>query len=167
MKIFKSFSRVLALCFLLSLTNNLFAAQSPPEVTEIASSEQGLQPTSFDATAVETVQLNETKIDVPAPITLEPTSLVEWWQFIYALLTPLAVWLFGAIWPSSTKRELVTKATSVAIVILVVVLSFKGFTIATLSQAAIALIMQVFVYDKMYQPLGIDTAKRKSYSNQK
>jgi hypothetical protein len=167
MKTFSSFSRILALCFVLSYTLCLPEAKSAPEVTVLASNEQGLQEPAFNLEAIENPGVNQTKIDLPAPITLEPTSLMEWWSFLYALLTPIAIWLFGKFWPSSTKQALVTKATTVALVILIVVLTFKGFTFATLSQALIALLMQVFMYDKVYQPLGLNTAKKENYTNPK
>lgn len=160
-----SFLRVLALCFMFSFTNTLSAAKSLPEAPEMTRSEQELSFQPTDTGAINgLVKNNTTVIDVPDAIVLEPGSFIEWWQFIYALLTPLAIWLFGMWWPSSTKRELITKAMSIAVVILIVVFSVKGFNFATLSQSVMALIMQVFVYDKVYKPLGLNTSKTSKYS---
>lgn len=150
---------VLCVIFITSIDNVITAQEVSPQVTVLSD-------TGKYALSVQLPDGNQTTIDLPGAISLEPSKLIEWWQFIYALLTPLGVWLFASFWPSSTKKELVTKATSIAVVILVIVLTFKGFTIATLGQAVIALIMQVFVYDKIYQPIGLSSYKPKSYKKE-
>lgn len=90
-------------------------------------------------------------------------SVFAWWQFIYMILTPIGIYFFGKFFPSSSKSELIIKSTSIAVVVLLIILGVKGYTLMGIGQALVALIGQVFFYDKVLNPLGFNTEKTKSY----
>lgn len=158
MKTFRSFFSTVLLYFLFSFIICLPEAKSSPELTTIAQ-DVSVEPNQNLIMPEDAVKGPEIGISIPSGVTLEPGKLLEWWTFWYGILTPIAIWIFGKFWPSSTKRELLTKAISLALVILVVIISIKGLNFATLSQSFMALIMQVFMYDKIYKPMGLETSK--------
>jgi hypothetical protein len=111
-----------------------------------------------------TVNVDTGSVIFPLPIDpLNPDSLFAWWQFIYAFLTPVGIYIFNKYFPSNTQQELIIKSSSVAILVLIVIIFFKGFTLVTLGQAVLAFIMQVISYDKVMKPLGMESPKLKSY----
>jgi hypothetical protein len=113
-----------------------------------------------------TVNVDTGSVIFPLPIDpLNPDSLFAWWQFIYALLTPVGVYIFNKYFPSNSQQELIIKSSSVAILVLIVIIFFKGFSLLTLGQAIIAFIMQVINYDKVLKPLGMESPKLKSYKH--
>ena len=89
--------------------------------------------------------------------TTNSKSIFEWWMFIFSLVMPLGLWVINKFFPSTKKKELILKSTSIAIVVLLIIVLSKGATILVIGQAVLAFIMEVLAYDKILQPLGLDT----------
>lgn len=93
------------------------------------------------------------------------TSIFDWWIFLFSLIMPFGLWVFHRFFPSVTKKELILKSTSVAVVVLMIIIGLKGMTLAVIGQAVLAFIMKVVAYDKVLQPLGLDSPKSQEYEN--
>lgn len=106
-----------------------------------------------------------------AQITLPPAfnpndvnNVMSWWWFIYGLVAPIGMFLILKFWPSASKPELILKSTSIGIVVLLIIIFSKGASIIVIGQAVLAFIFQAFTYDKLYNPLGLKSAKKEGYS---
>jgi len=106
------------------------------------------------------------KIDLPDKVNVASgESWFQLWMFIYALLTPIGFWVFAKFFPSSKKSNLIIKATSFAILVLVIFFSMKaqGVSIEIVGKAAFAFIMQIVTYDKLFKPLGLKSPRLQNY----
>lgn len=95
-----------------------------------------------------------------SPPILDPSnadSILGYWEFYYVIAMPLLNWLLSKMWPSATKKELILKTSSFAIVVLLVIIFNKGFTAAIVIKAVGAFIAQVFAYDKILNPAGLSS----------
>lgn len=127
--------------------------ETPPPIEDVAN--DIIKVITDDTTAV---------ITLPDPfIPTDPTSVFEWWMFIFALVTPIGLLIMNKFWPSSSKKGMIIKATSVGIIILMIIVYSKGATALIIGQAALALIMKVFTYEKIYKPLGFSSKKARGY----
>lgn len=93
------------------------------------------------------------------------TSVFDWWVFLFSLIMPFGLWVFHRFFPSVTKKELILKSTSIAVIVLMIIVGLKGMTIAVIGQAVLAFIMKVVAYDKVLQPLGLDSPRSEDYEN--
>lgn len=104
-------------------------------------------------------------ISLPSPINpVDPASLFEWWIFLYGLLVPIGVYIFSRFFPASTKRDLIIKSTSIALIALLAIIFSKGVSITIIGQSFLAFVMQVITYDKIYKPLGMESKKTEDYT---
>lgn len=87
----------------------------------------------------------------------DPTSISKYWAALYAILMPFGNWLLAILWKSNTKKDLTLKTASFAIVILIVIISFKGINVSVIIQALVAFVGQAFFYDKVYNPSGLNS----------
>lgn len=86
-----------------------------------------------------------------------PDSIVGYWQFLYALAMPVGNYLLSVFWPSNTRKELTLKTTIFAIVVLVFIVTFKGVSFAVIMQAVLAFFAQALTYDKVLNPMGLNS----------
>lgn len=94
------------------------------------------------------------------PPVLDPTSpdsIIGYWQFLYVAAMPIGNYLLTIFWPANTKKELTLKTTIFAIVVLVVVVGFKGISFGIIMQAVLAFFGQALTYDKVLNPLGLSS----------
>jgi len=78
---------------------------------------------------------------------------------------PIGIWILSKVWPSNNKKELTIKAISIAVMVVLIIVMAKGFTTAQIMNAVVALIFQAFTYDKVMQPLGMESAKKPNYKS--
>ena len=162
----KNFVFVLLLMFgsMLSFGQAKDATPTLPTATEQVAIDS---PTIHDVVD-NTVQIltDNPNAEVKIPETVNPTdtnSLIKWWWFIYGLLMPIGTFIFNRFFPSSKKRELIIKSTSVAILTLVVLLTWKGYAMLAVMQGVMGFVMQFFMYDKLYNPAGLKSFRKKNY----
>lgn len=110
----------------------------------------------------------DTSVSIVIPSPLDPTNpnnIFEWWMFLYGLLMPIGLWLFHKLRPSSTKKELVIKSTTAAIIViaLIIIGLGKGLTLPVLFQSVFAFVMQWINYEKVLKPLGLKSPREKTY----
>jgi len=100
---------------------------------------------------------------ISLPDKFDPSStdnIFQWWMFIYALVMPLGLWIIHRFWPSTTKKDLILKSTSIGIVVLLIIVFSKGASMLIIGQAVIAFIMKAFTYDKVYAAIGLQSPRK-------
>lgn len=152
-RLYLIFSFILIFSFQSVCQDTLIVEQQPIEdvISEV------IKTLTKDSTAV--VQL---------PGVFDPTnqeSIFEWWMFIFGLLMPIGLWFLHKVWPSQTKKTLILKSTSIAIIVLLIIVFSKGASILVIGQAILAFIMKVLSYDKFLQPMGLGSPKPRNYQN--
>jgi hypothetical protein len=101
-------------------------------------------------------------VDPAAPPPFDPSTTSSWlasWTWWYTLTMPIGTWLLSYIWPSNTKQALTIKASSFAIMIVVVIVMYQGIDTKSILNAVLAFLMQAIAYDKILQPIGLDSKK--------
>lgn len=104
-----------------------------------------------------------------APEQFNPKSaqnVFDWWVIIYSLVMPLGIWVFHRFFPSFTKKELVLKSTSIAITILLIIVFLKGASGVVISQAILAFLTKIAIYEKFYKSIGLDSKKPEGYKKE-
>lgn len=96
-----------------------------------------------------------------------PTTVIEYWQFLYALLMPVLNYVIAWIWPSNTKKELTIKTFSFALAVIIALVFYKGFTAAVIFQAVLSFLGQFLLYDKLLNPLGLNSPAQYKTQNKK
>lgn len=158
-KIFRSSVMFLTLMFALAMptiAQDTLTTEQPPPIEDVVN--EVIKVITNDSTAV---------ISIPGAFDpSNPASVFEWWMFIFALLMPIGLWVLHKVWPSQTKKTLILKSTSIAIIVLLIIVYSNGASLLVIGQAVLAFIMKVFSYDKLLQPIGLDSPKPRNYQKE-
>jgi len=114
---------------------------------------------------IEVLTGDEVTIDVPPTFDpFNPAVVMEWWVFIYGLLSPIGLYLLFQFWPGLNRKDLIIKSISVGVIAitLVVVARGQGADFQTIASAVFALVLQTGSYRSMYKPLGLKSKKKES-----
>ncbi len=91
-------------------------------------------------------------------------SVFAWWIFIFAVIMPLITkYILQRWWPALEKDSLVIRASSMALVVILIIVFSQGASLAVIGQGVLAFVMKVLMYDKIYKPLGLGTVKPEGY----
>lgn len=162
-KIFFAMSLSFVFCF--AVPGQIFSQDVEPVKTEVVAVDTITVKQVADEVLKVLTKNQGAEIIIPdSPVTpANPAEIFEWWVFIYGLLMPIGFWILSKVWPSNNKKELTIKAVSIAVVVVLIIVMAKGFTTAQIMNAVVALIFQAFTYDKVMQPLGMESAKKPGY----
>lgn len=162
-KIFLAMSLSFVFCF--AVPGQVFSQDVEPAKTEVVTIDTVTLKEVADEVLKVLTKNQGAEIIIPdSPVTpANPAAIFEWWVFIYGLLMPIGFWILSKAWPSNNKKELTIKAVSIAVVVVLIIVMAKGFTTAQIMNAVVALIFQAFTYDKVMQPLGMESAKKAGY----
>lgn len=123
---------------------------------------------SFEELVNQVIQaVTDSEAEITLPGKFDPNnsgSVFSWWIFIYGLIAPIGMYIIMKFWPSATKSQLILKSTSIGIVVLLIIVFSKGASIVIIGQAVLAFIFQAFSYDKLYNPLGMKSARTPDYA---
>jgi hypothetical protein len=170
----KKFVFLLMISVILSLSlsakNEIVIDEEPAVVTAIADDTEMLTDADLLATAEQVLQVitgnKDAVIIMPDKLDISSlTSLMNWWVWLTTLLSPILLYLFNRFWPSFTKKELIIKSSSMGIIIIwaVILIAGGGFNITSVIMSLVMFVVQVFSYDKVLQPLGLNSPKASSY----
>lgn len=137
------------------------------ELTEASEVPHAEKPNVQDAVN-ELIQVitNNPDVNITLPDKLDTkdqNSINNWYGFLVALLAPIITFIVSFFWPSFTKGQLIAKSLGAVILLVIVFISMKGeVNYGDLMQVFIGLVGNVFSYDKLYKPMGLES-RRKVY----
>jgi hypothetical protein len=156
----------------LSAKNEIVIDEEPAVVTAVneANAVAPAPDPDLIKTAEEVLQVitgNENAIII-MPEKLDITSLaslMQWWVWLTTLISPILLYFFNKFWPSVNKKELIIKSSSMGIIIIwaVILIAGGGFNITSVIMSLVMFVVQVFTYDKILQPLGLNSPKSVGY----
>lgn len=136
-------------------------------VIDIAAASDTVPVVSFEELVNQVIQaVTDSQAEITLPGKFDPKNsqnIFDWWIFIYGLVAPIGMFVILKFWPSASKPELILKSTSIGIVVLLIIVFLKGGSIVVIGQAVLAFVFQAFSYDKLYNPLGLKSARTNAY----
>jgi hypothetical protein len=155
-----------------SCTTVMAADHRVKELPEYNAAPEEVLPSKVDikATADEVIKVlvddKDAVIVLPDKIDITKVeSLMNWWVWLTSLLSPILITIMNRFWPSSTKKELIIKSSSMGIILIwaIILIAGGGFNLTSVVFSLVMFVVQVFSYDKILQPLGVNSVKPDNY----